>query len=79
MNIDVSEEPQLQNALPDQATNDTLFFDDGTSLEINKTKFRGTRRPHAGDLFKLTEKSLPDGKTESRMFLNGNEVKGQLL
>ncbi len=57
----------------------TLFFDDGTSLEINKTKFRGTRRPHAGDLFKLTEKSLPDGKTESRMFLNGNEVKGQLL
>ena len=44
----------------------TLFFDDGTSLEINKTKFRGTRRPHAGDLFKLTEKSLPDGKTESR-------------
>ncbi len=28
MNIDVSEEPQLQNALPDQATNDTLFFDD---------------------------------------------------
>ncbi len=57
----------------------TLFFDDGTSLEINKTKFRGTRRPHAGALFKLTEKSLPDGKTESRMFLNGNEVKGQLL
>lgn len=57
----------------------TLFFDNGTSLEINKTKFRGTRRPHAGDLFKLTEKSLPDGKTESRMFLNGNEVKGQLL
>ena len=57
----------------------TLFFDDGTSLEINNTKFRGTRRPHAGDLFKLTEKSLPDGKTESRMFLNGNEVKGQLL
>ena len=57
----------------------TLFFDNFTSLEINKTKFRGTRRPHAGDLFKLTEKSLPDGKTESRMFLNGNEVKGQLL
>ncbi len=57
----------------------TLFFDDGTSLEIYKTKFRGTRRPHAGDLFKLTEKPLPDGKTESRMFLNGNEVKGQPL
>ena len=59
----------------DQQLSVHAVFDDGTSLEINKTKFRGTRRPHAGDLFKLTEKSLPDGKTESRMFLNGNEVK----
>lgn len=57
----------------------TLFFEDGTSLEIYKTKFRGIKRPRTGDRFKLTQKPLPNGKIESRMFLNGEEIKGQTL
>ena len=29
----------------------TLFFTDGSSLEIYKSQFRGVSRPKAGDMF----------------------------
>ena len=33
----------------------TLFFTDGSSLEIYKSQFRGVSRPKAGDMFGIRQ------------------------
>ncbi len=57
----------------------TLFFADGTSLELYRSQFRGVTRPKAGDMFRIQEEAQANGKTVSKFFLNGKEVKSQVL
>ena len=53
----------------------TLFFTDGSSLEIYKSQFRGVSRPKAG----IRQEEQTDGSIVSRIFLNGKEVRGKTL
>lgn len=57
----------------------TLFFADGTFLELYRSQFRGTIRPKAGDMFRIQKEPQANGKTVSKFFLNGKEVKSQVL
>ena len=57
----------------------TLFFTDGSSLEIYKSHFRGVSRPKAGDMFGIRQEEQTDGSIVSRIFLNGKEVRGKTL
>ena len=57
----------------------TLFFTDGSSLEIYKSQFRGVSRTKAGDMFGIRQEEQTDGSIVSRIFLNGKEVRGITL
>lgn len=57
----------------------TLFFADGSSLEIYKSQFRGASRPKAGDTFRIRQEKQTDGSIVARIFLNGKEIKGKAL
>lgn len=54
----------------------TLFFEDGTKIEIYRSKFRGHPRPKAGDYFRIDQEKLENGRIKTRIYVNNKEIKG---
>ena len=47
--------------------------DDEMMFEIPKTRFRGKKRPRAGDLFRLEQKNI-EGRLVASIFVNNEQV-----
>ena len=47
--------------------------DDEVMFEIPKTRFRGKKRPRAGDLFRLEQKNV-EGRLVASIFVNNEQV-----
>ena len=54
----------------------TLFFEDGMTIEIYRSKFRGYPRPKVGDLFRVEQEEQENGKIEAHIYVNNKEIKG---
>ena len=52
----------------------TLFFKDGTKIEISKSYFNQSGRPKAGDTFSILQMRDKEGNLQTEMRLNGKPV-----
>ncbi len=52
----------------------TLFFEDGTKIEIYKSYFKHSGRPKAGDSFSIFQSKDKDGTLVTDIRLNGKPV-----
>ena len=54
-------------------SNDYYNLYDEMMFEIPKTRFRGKKRPRAGDLFRLEQKNI-EGRLVASIFVNNEQV-----